>query len=429
MNKGQLSILKLNGVFCKQGLSIPNYQRPYCWTEKNINQLIDDLIFFMNQEKKEYRLGNLIIHKDKDVLNIVDGQQRLITLSIILYIIDSNCENLLLSSKFNSDLSVNKIIENKSILEKKLFHLQVEIKSKLKDFILNNCEFVYIELDDLSEAFQLFDSQNARGKALESYDLLKAFHLREMTNGSEDEKLECVKKWELYVDNNKIGNILGNNLYRIRKWSRGEDAYYLDKDSIDEFKGINLSKVKDYPYLKSYLLNIYLTEDISKNALLSELNFKINFPFQINQIIINGKYFFKYVYYYSELFDKLFDNKNADFYTFYSDYTYYDGCGRQGDVYVKELYQAIIMAYFDKFGAVDFKKAFVSLYKWSYKLRIKQSRVSYLSIDKYVRENPKFKQLANYYDSYQSISDRITLPEKIEKNIPKILEIFNKKEL
>ena len=46
----------------------------------------------------------------------------------------------------------------------------------------------------LSEAFQLFDSQNNRGKSLEPHDLLKAYHLRKQY--SEDEKI--VEKWEQF---------------------------------------------------------------------------------------------------------------------------------------------------------------------------------------------------------------------------------------
>jgi hypothetical protein len=39
---------------------------------------------------------------------------------------------------------------------------------------------VIINVDKVEEAFQLFDSQNTRGKELDPHDLLKAYHLREM---------------------------------------------------------------------------------------------------------------------------------------------------------------------------------------------------------------------------------------------------------
>lgn len=50
---------------------IPSYQRPYKWTAKNVNQLISDIIAF--RERKQYRLGTLVLHNNE----IVDGQQRI----------------------------------------------------------------------------------------------------------------------------------------------------------------------------------------------------------------------------------------------------------------------------------------------------------------------------------------------------------------
>ena len=61
-------------------LFIPLYQRPYKWTEKNVRSLIDDVIRF--KDKSAYRLGAIVIHREKDKHNIVDGQQR--TVSLIL---------------------------------------------------------------------------------------------------------------------------------------------------------------------------------------------------------------------------------------------------------------------------------------------------------------------------------------------------------
>ena len=80
-------------------LRIPPYQRPYKWTVNNVNQLIDDIKDFLKdfKEKKQetYRLGTLVLHKVqekeqdsnqvKEVLNIVDGQQRIITLALMIH--------------------------------------------------------------------------------------------------------------------------------------------------------------------------------------------------------------------------------------------------------------------------------------------------------------------------------------------------------
>lgn len=423
----QPKIEKLRDILNKENVSIPTYQRPYCWNEKSIKQLLYDLVFAMEQSKREYRLGNLIIHKDreKNKLNIVDGQQRLTTLSIVLFILEYKETNQLLSSEYESDISVQTILENKKIIEEILKNKSIEFKSNLMNFILDVCEFVYIELNDLSEAFQLFDSQNARGKSLEAYDLLKAFHLREMENDSEQEQLDCVTKWEKYVDNKKINQILGVNLFRIRKWTKNEYGHYFTKDNIDEFKGINIAKYKNYPYLKPYLMNIGLVENIESNSILKMLDNQIEFPFQINQMIINGKYFFKYVYYYAELFDRLFEKNSSDFYLFYENHANYDGSWRQGDKYVKELFQAVILSYYDKFGESDFEKVYKHLYKWVYTLRLKQNSVRYNSIDKYIKENDStFITIRDSYYHHEVIKNSINKPENTVRAIKEVLNVF-----
>ena len=67
-------------------LTIPVYQRPYKWSARNAIQLLDDIIEARNANKEVYRVGTLILHKDGcGNYNIVDGQQRTITFSLLLY--------------------------------------------------------------------------------------------------------------------------------------------------------------------------------------------------------------------------------------------------------------------------------------------------------------------------------------------------------
>ena len=70
-------------------LIIPPYQRPYKWTARNAIQLLDDILEARNNNKEVYRVGTLILHKGQDSngkekYNIVDGQQRTITFSLLL---------------------------------------------------------------------------------------------------------------------------------------------------------------------------------------------------------------------------------------------------------------------------------------------------------------------------------------------------------
>lgn len=70
--------------------------------------------------------------------------------------------------------------------------MQALSKAFSKDGIL---EVVVLKVNEISEAFQLFDSQNTRGRALDPHDLLKAYHLRAMHN-CPFEQFNLVKRWE-----------------------------------------------------------------------------------------------------------------------------------------------------------------------------------------------------------------------------------------
>lgn len=79
-------------------LTIPDYQRPYKWTARNAIQLLDDIIEARNNNKEVYRVGTLILHKEisaerKELYNIVDGQQRTITFSLLLFALYENTED------------------------------------------------------------------------------------------------------------------------------------------------------------------------------------------------------------------------------------------------------------------------------------------------------------------------------------------------
>lgn len=61
---------------------IPRFQRPYSWEEENIQDLWNDLI---SSQESEYFIGSMVVYRrDKQQFGIVDGQQRLTTLTILL---------------------------------------------------------------------------------------------------------------------------------------------------------------------------------------------------------------------------------------------------------------------------------------------------------------------------------------------------------
>lgn len=67
--------------------SIPAYQRPYAWSEVQAGELFSDLLDFFNKEKEDtYFLGSIVLIKDegKPHSEVIDGQQRLTTLTLLL---------------------------------------------------------------------------------------------------------------------------------------------------------------------------------------------------------------------------------------------------------------------------------------------------------------------------------------------------------
>lgn len=414
-------IKKLSELLEINNLKIPSYQRPYKWTEKNVIRLLEDVFEYVIIKNKDYRIGNIILHKyflDKEekiinkedydnqseyekaikdgkrVLDIVDGQQRLTTISLLLKILDNSFEGLLLNEEYKHTISKNNIVYNYRIIDKWINTKFGNEESELKDKIKDKCEFILFTVFKQDEAFQLFDSQNARGKALEPYDLLKAFHLREMDFDSEEDRIKCVERWETSVDNGTLKPILGNHLFKIRKWSKNEWKYDFTKDDIEEFKGISLCQKQQYPYESAMRMLDGFVDNARNDKFLRNFQIAQTFPFQITMPIINGKRFFEYVDFYITQREKLFDlNKEdsikaeiSEFVDFYEVYCLgkkdkngeqYHGSGRSGDKKVRNIYENILMAFIDKFGYVDdFENFYKAFYKLAYNIRCTKGRVT-----------------------------------------------------
>ena len=77
------------GSMIEGQLTIPEYQRAYQWGEKEISRLLDDYITHRsNAPELPFYLGSIILHqskgsRNKPILNIIDGQQRLTCLAMI----------------------------------------------------------------------------------------------------------------------------------------------------------------------------------------------------------------------------------------------------------------------------------------------------------------------------------------------------------
>ena len=74
---------------------IPSYQRPYAWTTDQTSELFDDLYdFYRSEDEEGYFLGSIVLIKEEGSpkAEVIDGQQRLTTLTILLATIAAQLE-------------------------------------------------------------------------------------------------------------------------------------------------------------------------------------------------------------------------------------------------------------------------------------------------------------------------------------------------
>ena len=84
VNKSSVRELLLTGT--KEKILIPEYQRPYAWTEDQVITLFDDLVEYTNnQNESSYFLGCIVSFTNENKeQEIIDGQQRITTLFLLL---------------------------------------------------------------------------------------------------------------------------------------------------------------------------------------------------------------------------------------------------------------------------------------------------------------------------------------------------------
>lgn len=412
----------------KNNLKIPPYQRPYVWGRTNVVQMLNDIAHNMEQGIHRYRIGSIILHQSKndDPCEIVDGQQRITTLCLIKRAIYENCGSTMPKLEYNHQCSWEHISENYQIIKDWLGKISSDKLDKFAKYLDEKCEYVVIKIQgpkSLSLAFKVFDSQNGRGKILEAYNLLKAYHIRAMSNTDETIKIECDRNWEnsVYYPRTLDGitysydilkHLFDEQLYRTRVWSRNTIAWSFSKKHIDEFKGMQIDKVHtaDFPFQNKQLL-LFMTRKFYQSFLNETLSTCSRFtngdgkginPFvSMNDPIVNGEAFFSYIQSYSEIYKRLFIELDSyqlyEFKDFYKkNCLNYKGHWRIGDNYIREMYKSMIMLLFDRFGENGVNEYYKYLYVLAYSIRIKYQRITYQTIAKYPMDI--FAILANAKD-------------------------------
>lgn len=374
----------------ESSLCVPDYQRPYKWLSSHVNQLLDDII--LHREKSRYRFGTLVLYAPDakgEREEIVDGQQRLLTLSLLCAVLDKSqqhCSPSLLNQIFNNPITLRNIEQNLKLIRQRIGQLPTDDLVQIYHYLLYECELVCVTLDSLNEAFQFFDSQNARGKPLATYDLLKAFHLREMNAENEETRFRCVKEWERGIcpestTRPRLDTIISKTLFPIRRWTQGKRGNSFTRSHLSEFKGISINQ-SAWPYTQSLRLLNKLVDEFNNETSRQQDGELMKFPFQIDQPLLNGKRFFEYISYYTLIYKELFYYQHSPVKSLLHIIASYPGTKRTGDGYIHNLFRCTLLYFYDRFGDSHIEKAAEIIFAWCYQLRLEYYSVREETIER-----------------------------------------------
>lgn len=239
--------LSINNVFSGRDFVIPEFQRPYSWGTEQSEQLwidvssfIDEILAEDRDDKEQYFLGSIVVYpneENKNVWMIVDGQQRLTTISMLIKLFYENNGTYVVFKKmlYKTDPVTTEIIQeprleskvlaggdqndyedfqkvlnstvdglpkgspykqNYEVLAEKLnewwSEKDIESRKKALDIFQKNVVLLPIECDTLDDALTLFQIINDRGMSLSDADIFKS---RLYGMHQEKERESFIKRW------------------------------------------------------------------------------------------------------------------------------------------------------------------------------------------------------------------------------------------
>lgn len=275
---------------------MPIYQRPYSWDKERVEQLWFDIVeaFKNNQEDStldsNYFLGSIVVVKNAKGFEVVDGQQRLTTLTILFCtlrdmgleiapkykaLIDAcikdaieDKERLVLTTHLNNqanfeetvlngvNLSASKKeLENNRFLQNALFFKDV-IQQSLKtdseyfindinafvEYFFNNVTLIRIVCFDEGFAIKLFSVLNDRGLDLTPADIIKAYLLQHLDETKRGSFIEVWKRIEntASLSGESVQSIFNLYLYFLKAENPRKS---LQDELKEQFKGKNAQQI------------------------------------------------------------------------------------------------------------------------------------------------------------------------------------------
>jgi uncharacterized protein with ParB-like and HNH nuclease domain len=366
-------------------LAIPEYQRPYVWSKIEIEKLLFQFSEHINREdeKPNFYLGSIVLHKNGNEYNIIDGQQRITTMQILQ----------LIKNKQTFEITYDHPITQKHIKDNYSFFKDKEFK--LINFESINVTIVITESEDM--AYNFFETLNTGGKRLGGTDILKAHHLRCIKEN--DERNSYALKWEKKQKNLETVNRI---LSKIRRMD------YLKRNQFipDKFTGDNKWKS-------------ILTEDFAEKAKKDNRDIGYSFveieenthtitadKYAIRQPLNEGYNYINYLLNFTDDYNFLFtipeDKKDK-----YSNFNREIINHIDGTVDLRSYYQLTMLCFVDRFGRKNVLEFSLYLFRFIYSLRLsEQSRIYEATVRNFIADTLILERILNSF-TYEEILNYI----------------------
>ena len=276
-------------------LSMPPYQRSYSWGTNEANELLGDLVDSAETETPHFVGAVVLIHGvENGVLEIVDGQQRLTTLTILLAVLRdlepdkaraaalhaliADDARPMLGEGANWRLTLNhmdgpffrdsiqtpgatrnldkepgesesqlRMVRNAAEFMRKLKEMTEEQRRGLADVVMNRCALVRVVVGDKDQGFKVFRVLNTRGKEPDAHDIIKT-ELFQRARFTDKEAATYAERWaehEAALGGSAFDDLLRQIRSVYDKSSRGE--------LVSAFPKAVLSKVDPRKFLDDVL--------------------------------------------------------------------------------------------------------------------------------------------------------------------------------
>ena len=276
---------------------IPIYQRNYAWGDDEISSLLQDIKNACEQNKeqdKNYYIGSLVVYlRDNGNFEVIDGQQRLTTLTLIMHHLGKlsfrniSFEHRDESEQALSNLNSEKLPSNfsqalKTI--KKVIDEWGNNKDEFVKFLLDKVEIIRTEVPEGTDLNHYFEIMNTRGEQLEKHEVLKARLMKKLRTPIE--KNLFAKIWDACSDMSRYA-VMGFDS-KIRevifsdKWSEKPKCFMEIIQDIEAYNKEIEKKNKD-ENKKSPIINIQ--GDVDGIKILDLINGSKNSGFNKNDFV------------------------------------------------------------------------------------------------------------------------------------------------